>query len=65
MTSLAYAAGPLGLLLAGPLTDAAGLHVAFFALALPILFTGLFCIPLSSLRELDRRAPEFAAEASS
>ena len=27
MTSLAYAAGPLGLLLAGPLTDAAGLHV--------------------------------------
>ncbi|MDT5175043.1 MAG: hypothetical protein QOG37_2294, partial [Mycobacterium sp.] len=35
MTSLAYGAGPLGLLLAGPLTDAAGLHVAFFALALP------------------------------
>lgn len=53
MTSLAYGAGPLGLLLAGPLTDVAGLHVAFLALALPILITGLFCIRLPSLRELD------------
>jgi MFS family permease len=61
MTSLAFAAGPLGLLLAGPLTDAAGLQAAFFALALPILVTGLVCIRLPSLRELDR-APEFAVE---
>jgi len=59
MTSLAFAAGPLGLLLAGPLTDAAGLQVTFFALALPILMTGLVCIRLPSLRELDR-TPEFA-----
>lgn len=63
MTSLAYAAGPLGLLLAGPLTDAAGLHVAFFALALPILVTGVLCIPLPSLRELDR-VPEPAEAAT-
>jgi MFS family permease len=61
MTSLAFAAGPLGLLLAGPLTDAAGLQAAFFALALPILVTGLVCIRLPSLRELDR-APEFAVD---
>lgn len=61
MTSMAYAAGPLGLLLAGPLTDAAGLKVTFFALAVPILVTGLICTRLPSLRELDRE-PEFAAE---
>jgi MFS family permease len=59
MTSLTYAAGPLGLLVAGPLTDALGLHVTFLALALPILVTGVLCIRLPSLRELDR-APEFA-----
>ncbi|MDT5221304.1 MAG: hypothetical protein QOF15_3409 [Mycobacterium sp.] len=63
MTSLAYGAGPLGLLLAGPLTDAAGLHVAFFALALPILVTGVLCIPLPSLRELNRE-PEFANDSA-
>jgi MFS family permease len=61
MTSLAYAAGPLGLLLAGPLTDAAGLHATFLALAVPILLTGLVCVRLPSLRELDR-APEFAVD---
>ncbi|MBW0015947.1 MAG: MFS transporter [Mycobacterium sp.] len=56
MTSLAFAAGPLGLLLAGPLTDTAGLRVAFLALALPILATGLVCVRLPSLRELDNVA---------
>ncbi|OBK29004.1 MFS transporter [Mycobacterium asiaticum] len=63
MTSLAYGAGPLGLLLAGPLTDAAGLQVAFFALALPIVVTGVLCVPLPSLHELDRVA-EPAIEAA-
>lgn len=53
MTSLAYAAGPLGLLLAGQLTDAAGLHATFLALALPIVCTGLVAIRLPALRELD------------
>ncbi len=64
MTSLAYAAGPLGLVLAGPLTDAAGLHVAFFALALPILVTGVFCTRLPSLRELDRAPEQLPAPAT-
>jgi len=59
MTGLTYAAGPLGLLVAGPLTDAAGLHVTFLALAVPILVVGLIACGLPSLRELDR-APEFA-----
>ena len=37
MGSLAYAAGPLGLILAGPLADAAGLQTTFLALSLPML----------------------------
>lgn len=61
MTSLAFAAGPLGLLLAGPLTDAAGLRATFLALALPIVLTGLVCVKLPSLRELDR-APELVVD---
>jgi MFS family permease len=59
MTGLTYAAGPLGLLVAGPLADAAGLTVTFLALAVPILVVGLIACGLPSLRELDR-APEFA-----
>jgi MFS family permease len=61
MTGLTYAAGPLGLLVAGPLTDAAGLKVTFLALALPILLIGLIAARLPSLRELDR-SPELAAD---
>lgn len=61
MTSLAFAAGPLGLRLAGPLTDAAGLRAAFLALALPIVVTGLVCVGLPSLRELDH-APELVVD---
>jgi H+ antiporter protein len=61
MTGLTYAAGPLGLLVAGPLADAAGLKVTFLALAVPILLIGLIACRLPSLRELDR-APEFADE---
>ncbi|BBX72556.1 MFS transporter [Mycobacterium shinjukuense] len=60
MTSLAYAAGPLGLLLAGPLTDVAGLKATFSALALPIVLVGMTCIRLPALHELDR-APEVCA----
>ncbi len=62
MTGLMYAAGPLGLLVAGPLADAAGLTVTFLALAVPILVVGLIACGLPSLRELDR-APEFAEDA--
>ncbi|MHA3020049.1 MFS transporter [Mycobacterium sp. BMJ-28] len=54
MGSLAYAAGPLGLLLAGPLADTAGLHATFLALSLPMLAIGVVAVALPSLRELDR-----------
>jgi MFS family permease len=59
MTGLTYAAGPLGLLVAGPLADAAGLKATFLTLAVPILLIGLIACGLPSLRELDH-APEFA-----
>jgi H+ antiporter protein len=64
MTGLTYAAGPLGLLVAGPLADAAGLKVTFLTLAVPILLIGLIACGLPSLRQLDR-APEFAVEPGS
>ncbi|KUI47132.1 MFS transporter [Mycobacterium sp. GA-1199] len=54
MGSLAYAAGPLGLIIAGPLADSAGLHVTFLALALPMLLLGIIAVFLPALRELDR-----------
>ena len=53
MGSLAYAAGPLGLILAGPLADAAGLHATFLALSLPMLVLGLGAVFLPALHELD------------
>ncbi len=54
MGSLAYAAGPLGLLLAGPLADSAGLHATFLALSVPMLLIGLMAVGLPALRDLDR-----------
>ncbi len=54
MGSLAYAAGPLGLVLAGPLADAAGLHATFLALSLPMLLLGIVAVFLPALRDLDR-----------
>jgi MFS family permease len=56
MGSLAYAAGPLGLILAGPLADASGLHATFLALSLPMLALGVVAVFLPALRELDRPA---------
>lgn len=67
MGSLAYAAGPLGLILAGPLADSAGLHVTFLALSLPMLALGVVSVFLPALRELDTPHPDTgpaAAEAS-
>ncbi|MCT7656911.1 MFS transporter [Mycobacterium deserti] len=55
MGSLAYAAGPLGLIVAGPLADAAGLHVTFLALSVPMLVLGIGAIFLPALRQLDER----------
>ena len=54
MGSLAYAAGPLGLIVAGPLADAAGLHATFLALSLPMLLLGAIAVFLPALRDLDR-----------
>jgi H+ antiporter protein len=54
MGSLAYAAGPLGLVLAGPLADATGLHATFLALSLPMLLLGLIALFLPALHDLDR-----------
>lgn len=53
MGSLAYAAGPLGLIVAGPLADSAGLHVTFLALAIPMLLLGVVAVFLPALRDLD------------
>lgn len=56
MTSMAYAAGPVGFMLAGPLVDAFGLQVTFLALAVPIVIVGLLCPWLRPLRDLDSAA---------
>lgn len=61
MTSLTYSAGPLGLAVAGPLADAAGLKATFLALAVPILLVGLIACGLPSLRDLDREPEPDAA----
>lgn len=56
LTSVAYAGGPAGYLLAGPLIDAIGLRPAFLALA-----GGLVAVAAGSLRGLDvavRDGPE-------
>lgn len=57
MTSMTYAAGPVGFLLAGPLIDRFGLQATFLALALPILLIGLICPWVPALRELDQAPP--------
>ncbi|GLP74227.1 putative multidrug-efflux transporter [Mycobacterium antarcticum] len=54
MGSLAYAAGPLGLIIAGPLADTAGLHTTFLALSLPMLLLGVVAVFLPALRQLDK-----------
>ncbi|MBS1690665.1 MAG: MFS transporter [Actinobacteria bacterium] len=60
MGSLAYAAGPLGLVLAGPLADSTGLHATFLALSVPMLLLGVTAVFLPALRDLDR-APAVSA----
>ena len=61
MTSLAYAAGPVGLAAGRSAGRRAGLQGTFLALAVPMLVIGLVASGLPSLRELDR-APEFAVD---
>jgi len=60
MTSMAYAAGPVGFMIAGPLVDAFGLRFAFLALALPVLVIALLCPWVPAFRELDAGAPRLA-----
>lgn len=62
MGSLAYAAGPLGLILAGPLADATGLHATFLALSLPMLALGIVAVFLPGLRDLDAPHPRPGAD---
>lgn len=53
MTSMAYTAGPVGFMLAGPLVDSFGLKAAFLGLAIPILVIALTCPWIPALRDLD------------
>ena len=57
MTSMAYAAGPVGFVIAGPLVDAFGITTAFLALALPVLGIAIVCLGFPALRELDEPNP--------
>jgi len=58
MTSMAYAAGPVGFMIAGPLVDRFGLTAAFLALAVPIVLIALVCPWIPALRELDGEPAE-------
>ncbi|MET7952154.1 MFS transporter [Micromonospora sp. NPDC005324] len=53
MTSFAYAAGPAGYLLTGPLVQWLGLRNAFLALASALLLAAVVAAPLPALRTLD------------
>ncbi|NRI67763.1 MFS transporter [Rhodococcus sp. MS16] len=53
MTSTAYAAGPLGYLVVGPLLDQLGIASTFVALSIPIVVIAIVCAALPVLRELD------------
>lgn len=53
VTSAAYAAGPLGFLVAGPLVQAVGVETAFLISAVGIVVIAVSALALRSLRELD------------
>lgn len=53
MSSAAYAAGPLGYLIAGPLIEAIGVQATFMTMALLLLATTLASLFMSALKELD------------
>jgi MFS family permease len=61
VTSVAYAAGPAGYLVAGPLTEAFGPRSAFLAMASTLLAVVLVVMPTRALRELDAPEPSPAA----
>jgi MFS family permease len=53
LTSVAYAAGPLGLLVAGPLVDALGVRPTSLLFAGLLLAVALVCFAVPALRQLD------------
>ncbi|MGN9811860.1 MFS transporter [Micromonospora sp. BQ11] len=53
MTSFAYAAGPAGYLLAGPLVEWLGVRTAFLTLAGAVLVAAVAAAPVRALRMLD------------
>jgi MFS family permease len=53
MTSMSFAAGPIGFAVAGPLADTLGLKVAFLALSVPIVVLGVACPLIPALGGLD------------
>jgi MFS family permease len=61
MTSMAYAAGPAGYLVAGPLVQQFGPRGAFLAMASTLLAVVLVMVPTRALRELDAPEPSPAA----
>lgn len=63
MTSVAYAAGPAGYLVAGPLVEAFGPRGAFLAMASTLLVVVLVVVPTRALRELDAPEPSPPAPA--
>jgi MFS family permease len=60
LTSLGYAAGPLGYLVAGPLIEWLGVRPAFVALAVSLFVVALSAVAVSSLRAFDD-PPRFPA----
>lgn len=54
LTATAYAAGPIGYLLAGPLVDGIGVRAAMTAFALVFLIVALLGFTIPALREADR-----------
>lgn len=56
-TASAYAAGPVGLILVGPLVDALGVQGAFLALSLLMVLVAVGTTRLRGLRGLDQTAP--------
>lgn len=65
LTASTYAAGPLGLLVAGPLIDALGVQTASLILAGALLLVSLLGLVMPSLRLLDDLEPPESAGARS
>jgi predicted MFS family arabinose efflux permease len=64
VTSIGYAAGPAGYLVAGPLVDVLGLRPAFLAVAGAVVVAGASSLVLRSLRGLDALDPAAAGAAA-